>query len=74
MKTALLLDGENDGVLEDPMRTSYLEVWTDVGTAGDQAMDTSSSSVMSSAQEGAGAGVHPSTNWNQVLCDSLVFR
>lgn len=61
MKTALLLDGENDVVLEDPMRTSYLEVWTDVGTGGDQSVDASSSSViMSSAQEGARcSGVHP---------------
>ena len=32
MKTALLLEGEGNTVIEDPMRTSYLEVYTDVGT------------------------------------------
>ena len=33
MKTALLLEGEGSTVIQDPMRTSYLEVYTDVGTA-----------------------------------------
>ncbi len=32
MKTALLLEGEGNTVIKDPMRTSYLEVYTDVGT------------------------------------------
>ena len=33
MKTALLLEGEGNTVMKDPMRTSYLEVYTDVGTS-----------------------------------------
>ena len=33
VKTALLLEGEGSTVIQDPMRTSYLEVYTDVGTA-----------------------------------------
>jgi len=31
VKTAFLLEGEGNSVIEDPMRTSYLEVYTDVG-------------------------------------------
>lgn len=34
VKTALLLEGEGNGVWEDPMRTSYLEVHTHVGSNG----------------------------------------
>ena len=33
MKTTILLEGEGNIVMKDPMRTSYLEVYTDVGTA-----------------------------------------
>lgn len=33
MKTALLLEGEGNTVIKDPMRTSYLEVYTDVEAA-----------------------------------------
>ena len=34
MKTALLLEGEGNTVIKDPMWTSYLEVYTDVASGG----------------------------------------
>ena len=35
VKTALLLEGEDNTVTTDPMRTSYLEIHTTAGTSGD---------------------------------------
>lgn len=32
METVLLLQGDGDDVMEDPLRSAFLEVWTDVGS------------------------------------------
>ncbi len=42
----LLLEGEGSSVIDDPLRNSYSEVWTDVGT-GDSGNGTTAISNLS---------------------------
>ena len=35
--TSVLLEGEDDKAVEDPLRSSFLEVYSDVGSAEDNA-------------------------------------
>lgn len=53
VKTVLLLEGEGSTVIQDPMQTSYLEVYTDVGTADPSNGTTAITNL--SHQESAGA-------------------
>ena len=44
METVLLLEGDGDEVVEDPLRSAFLEVWTDVGSNASSQQAASSSS------------------------------
>uniref|UniRef100_A0A7S0WNH6 Uncharacterized protein n=1 Tax=Chlamydomonas leiostraca TaxID=1034604 RepID=A0A7S0WNH6_9CHLO len=45
VETVLLLEGEGGGVLEDPLRSAFLEVWTDVGSVQPSDASNSASSI-----------------------------
>lgn len=59
MKTALLLEGEGSTVIQDPMRTSYLEVYTDVGTGGPSNGTTAITNLSHQESAGETAAVLP---------------
>ena len=44
VETVLLLEGDGDEVVEDPLRSAFLEVWTDVGSNASSQQAASSSS------------------------------
>ena len=59
MKTALLLEGEGSAVIHDPMRTSYLEVYTDVGTVDPSNETTAITNLSHQESAGESAAVVP---------------
>ncbi len=68
MKTVLLLEGDGPEVVEDPMRTAYLEVWLDVDTDGRKAVPPGSVTAAMGTDGTEDARILPASTMTGGLC------